>query len=527
MGLFDEVVELFDTDRLDEPIEAYLENDDRLRHFWEFANETRRTASLGATASNFLRGLWLTSELAVQRIDGWGPQVVRILCVTAGSPTRKERLQRFFRADRQNMEAHLGMVQDPLEQEPRVLVKIPYNVSLQEPVLQEQKSLRKLQGCPGVPILYRPIWFKDAKLIATTFRYNTATNLQKQLEVGHRLPLEHCHQLWQFLLRTLQYAHKMGIVHGNLQPKDVLIDFGSSCPTDAAEEKEAPSSNPSRADTPPTMSEGGSSSARDTPDGDLTQSAGGVEVHAMICDWTASRDIRKDVGTKVAKNGKGGGPNLMQLLDQLCGDPSVPGSIGAETAGSYHAYSLSLYSAPEQYLEAYVGQFLSGETTDLYRVAAIIAMAFAQRNPLSTTRVARLTELIRRMCHDSIVRQEAETVSFPEEEQQAFRQCLQRLIDAPTDMDWVAEAPELRDLFEKCLQKEPDKRPKSSSEALAILDSAWSAAQERLRIERESRSDPLALSSAAKTGAEEGGSPARRKRLVLEPPPELEHMHVL
>merc|ERR1719291_428020 len=109
---------------------AQMNSGEVLQSFWEFATTVRRTRSLAASESARLRGAWLTESLAVQRVHGWGQRSVRLLCVRAESAERRTRLCQFFQKDRRNLEGRLVTAKDPLDLEPRVLVKIPYDASL-------------------------------------------------------------------------------------------------------------------------------------------------------------------------------------------------------------------------------------------------------------------------------------------------------------------------------------------------------------------------------------------------------------
>ena len=84
--------------------------DEALREFWEFATTVHRSRSLAAATCRKVRGSWITDSLAVQRVHGWGPRSVRLLCVHVASEERRERFRLFFRRDRRNLEGQLATI---------------------------------------------------------------------------------------------------------------------------------------------------------------------------------------------------------------------------------------------------------------------------------------------------------------------------------------------------------------------------------------------------------------------------------
>lgn len=498
-----------------------------LQSFWEFATEVRRTRSVATRESEKLRGTWLTKDLVVQRIHGWGARSVRLLCVRAANPERAARLRIFFEKDRRNLEGRLQQTKDPLDREPQVLVKISYEEPLSRWVEHERRALTDLAGIQGIPELEELLFFEDIGVPAATYRYCSAPNLQEQLEGGGLLPPEGLHRMISFLLTTLSQAHQRGWLHTDLQPRDVLFNIGSN--------------------------EGASMDNALAP--------------CMLCGWSHALELSKDKDTP--------GSSLLEWLQRLPTAPlpvvrdspgfaaleeaaalrlrraNPPSYLGAdrglfgpsscsrgfweaEDGGTREPSGPSLYSAPEQLLGLFAGRDCETPATDVYRVAGISLMAVRARGPLASVdrpidrTAAQSVDRLRRLCHEALLRRAESTGNEPvlllEGERSEFATALSRLLAGALDLVGCG-APELEPWFRQSLAREPGQRHATAQVALEALDEAWSRL-ERREIEERRRDRSRAVVTFGMDDASSDRSGARR-HLVVEPPPELAEMHVL
>jgi len=503
---------------------AQMLSNEVLRSFWEFATEVRRTRSVANRESVRLRGTWLTPDLVVQRVHGWGAHSVRLLCVRAANPERAARLRIFFEKDRRNLDGRLEQNRDPLDFEHQVLVKIPYEETLSRWVEHERRTLTDLAGLQGIPELEEPLFFEDINMPAATYAYCSAPNLQEQLEQGGLLPPEGLHRMISFLLTALSQAHQRGWLHTDLQPRDVLFNIGSN--------KSASKANAS--------------------------------APCMLCGWSHALRLSEDMDTP--------GPSLLEWLQQLPTAPlpvvrDSPGFAALEEAASLklrrmlppsylgvdrglfgpsscargfwegengstrEPSSPSLYSAPEQLLGLFTGRDCESPATDVYRVAGISLMAVRARGPLASVdrpidrNAAQSVDKLRRLCHEALLRRAESTgnekVLLLEAEKSEFATALGRLLSGAPDLKGCG-SPELEPWFRHSLAREPGQRPTTAQEALEALDEAWSRFEQR---ELEDRHRNSRMDRVGSDASSDGAS--ARRRLVVEPPPELAEMHVL
>ncbi|CAJ1368674.1 unnamed protein product, partial [Effrenium voratum] len=282
--------------------------------FWDFASSVPRSRSLGLRESQRLRGAWLAEHLAVQKVHGYSLYAVRIVCVVAEDAQHRQRLQDFFTRDERNMRVRFRPAADPLDQERRVLVKVPYDSSLDGWVEHEWQVLDSLRGIEGVPRLFgQPFFFEDLGIRAIALEFSGMPSLQELQSVR---PVVEIYRAAQFFLATLEQVHQRGWVHADLQPKDLLI-FDPSVGGSVRQAQEA------------------------LPSG-------------LICGW--SRAMRKDDRADVH----------VQQLPSLLAQPRLSTTWLVEP---------SVFSAPEQYVTLYTGQAVETPSTDLFRLAAVAAQA--------------------------------------------------------------------------------------------------------------------------------------------------------
>lgn len=498
-------------DVLPEPICVRMLEDETLKNFWEFATTVRRTKSLADTQSAKLRGTWLSPELAVQRIHGWGLRSVRLLCVSASSEEQCQRLTFFFQRDRRNLEGRLIHSADPLDREQRVLVKIPFDAGCDAWVAHEQRVLTELAGLEGVPKLDTPLYFEDIGVHAATYEYCDATSIQEQLEQGRLMPPESTHSIVSSMLTTLKSAHDLGWLHTDLTAKDVLL----------------PGREGSKSRSPGLVcgwSRAVSCSDAIVPSPDIVAFAralpvqGGASVDAVV---DAPEELAQDSGG--AEEAASGVP----VTDQLAVAESLDFNE-AITAGE--ASSPSIYSAPEQFIALFAGLPCVTASTDIYRAAGIALMATCANAPFGvqgkaiSRAAAPDMSALRRLCKQTILRrseaEEGQKDALPTaDEVNSLSACLLRLLSGQANLS-RCKAAEVVPWFQKALSREAGERFQTADEALEALDAAWSEYEERLT--KEFRAAQLESENMPPPKEEE-----KRQRLVFEPPPELLEMTVL
>jgi len=453
---------------------AHLLDAEPLKSFWEFASKSRRTRSTAARESQRIRGAWLTPDLVVQRVHGWGVQSVRLLCIRATEEGDHERLKDFFENDHRNVESKVDSGPDPLDAHPRVLVKLPFSESSETSVCHEQVVLQDLAGLPGIPKLEAPIYFEDARVSAVTYEYCEAQCLQEQLERGELVPMESSHRLLSFVLLTLESAHQKGWMHADLSAKDVLL--------------------PLKART-------------DADDCEASVSSG------LICGW--SRAMRVAPGGVLSADG------LVGLVRR--GLNMKSSSLPRNTVCSLPAPtpSPSIYSAPEQFVEALIDVPCTTPATDVYRAASLLLVATRGRGPLAAPGgigpvapdlVPCLDEL-RRCCREAILYRVEATVTdgnVPVTTAASTSSLLplQQLLNAPLrfavagvgdseqQAEFVSEQQaEFIGWFERALAKAPNMRFQGPRETLEAFDEAWSTWEARLIEERHRAAEDAELQS--------------------------------
>lgn len=389
-------------------------SDPKLRDFWAFATTVPRSASLAAKESTRLRGAWITDQLAVQKVHGYSLSAVRIVCVVASSDEERQRLESFFARDQRNMRARFRVIEDALDQERRVLLKVPYDTSL-DIIWHEYEVLQDLAGIQGIPRLYGvPFFFEDLGVNALATEFSGATSVQETLGT----PVD-AYRMACFL-KTLQEVHARGWIHGDLQPKDLLLEPSSALA----------SLRQSRVDQ--------------------------EEVAGLLCGWSrASRGAAEEL-------------DFEQLLPWLQAAPkSVP---LARLRGA------SVFSAPEQYVSLYTGEEFETASVDLYRLGAITACALGTVQRCHARR-SLATETLRRLCHRALVHGERTP-----EELELFLHSLKELLE-PEDLTLHAGAEGLAHWLQGLLSR-PGLRPRSAQEALDALQQAWASAEPSLAAAR-------------------------------------------
>lgn len=507
-----------------EPQRAFLLENDALRTFWDFATTVRRTRSTAARESSKIRGVWLTSDLVVQRVHGWSLQAVRLICIRAKDEEHAKRLEVFFTKDRRNVEGRLATAKDPLDKESRVLVKIPYEASLDGWVDHEWQVLRDLEGIPGVPSLAGPpIYFEDVGVRALVLAFSPLKSLQERLEDGRGLPVEDFHSVASFLLKTLDVAHQRGWIHGDIQPKDLLLNVGGS-----------PSKETVRILRQETMKD---------------------PAMPLICGWSNALRLSKVVQFSATV------PLLERLAsNRLKAENPVPESItsqgldrAAEARQSFTALKgrlaslvgLSIYSAPEEYVSLFTGLLSESVISDVYRAATAILMAFRPMAssglaPTVDSTVANCVEVLRKLSHHALSKRLQVEVSKPTEEEYAlFEAALTTLLRGTISVNDVG-FPETQPWLQRCLARDPCERWPSCAEALEELNVAWSRVEARLleerrQLEMENSEEAIRNFETGRRNDEDlsnerGHAPKPGEkgfRLVLVPPPELRQMQIV
>eukprot|EP00434_Breviolum_minutum_P041006 symbB.v1.2.036462.t1/scaffold5153.1/size30333/1 len=326
---------------------ALFLRDAKVADFWEFATSIPRCASVASRESTRLRGSWITPELVVQRVHGYSLSAVRILCVVAHDDDERQRLKDFFTRDQRNLRARFQRLADPMEEEQRVLLKVPYDSSLDGWVEKEYQVLSELKGLPGIPRLYgSPFFFEDLGVKALAMEFHAAPSLQERS--GGPVDV---YRMACFYLKVLDQVHQLGWIHGDLQPKDLLF--------------------------------------QDPQEGTATLRQSETEeddVSGMICGW--SRALRPSVPQRRIWE-----EDLCELLRALRARALPPHGLTTLRPPS-------VFSAPEQYVSLYTGEDLESPSTDLYRLGACVASSLA----LPRHREAESAiETLRRFCHRALL----------------------------------------------------------------------------------------------------------------------------
>jgi len=326
---------------------AVFLRDAKVADFWEFATSIPRCASVASRESTRLRGSWITPELVVQRVHGYSLSAVRILCVVAHDDDERQRLKDFFTRDQRNLRARFQRLADPMEEEQRVLLKVPYDSSLDGWVEKEYQVLSELKGLPGIPRLYgSPFFFEDLGVKALAMEFHAAPSLQERS--GGPVDV---YRMACFYLKVLDQVHQLGWIHGDLQPKDLLF--------------------------------------QDPQEGTATLRQSETEeddVSGMICGW--SRALRPSVPQRRIWE-----EDLCELLRALRARALPPHGLTTLRPPS-------VFSAPEQYVSLYTGEDLESPSTDLYRLGACVASSLA----LPRHREAESAiETLRRFCHRALL----------------------------------------------------------------------------------------------------------------------------
>lgn len=319
--------------------------------FWAFASSIPRCASVAARESQRLRGTWITRQLAVQKVHGYSLSSVRLLCVVASSDDERQRLANFFARDQRNLRSRFRRMADPLDEEQRVLLKIPYDSSLDGWVEKEYQTLLELEGVPGIPRLYgQPFFFENLGVRALAMHFHSAPSLQERSGT----PVD-VYRMACFYLNVLDQVHQRGWIHGDLQPKDLLFH------------------DP----------EGPTVTFRQTEDEEAS-------VSGMICGWSRA--------SRSAGESRAHWEQRLLEFRSLQRRAIVPRELTSLRPPS-------VFSAPEQYIALYTGEDLETEATDLYRLGGCVCSALALPRCADC---AEAVEQLRRLCHQSLLGQEAQ-----------------------------------------------------------------------------------------------------------------------
>eukprot|EP00927_Polykrikos_kofoidii_P034335 TRINITY_DN29147_c0_g1_i1.p1 TRINITY_DN29147_c0_g1~~TRINITY_DN29147_c0_g1_i1.p1 ORF type:complete len:575 (+),score=95.15 TRINITY_DN29147_c0_g1_i1:203-1927(+) len=543
-----------------------MESTEIMTAFWKFATTVRRTRSLAARESQRIRGEWLTPDLAIQCVHGWGPRAVRLLCIVAEDDDSRERYRFFFERDARNLDGRLSKDPDPLDREKnRVLVKIPYQRNSNYWTRHEYRCLTALAGIENIPVLRRSIFFEDVGVFALVSVYSGAQSLQARLEGGNIIPPEGALQLASLVLKTFIAAQARGWLHTDLRPGDILLKSeknvtvsSKSAPTVEhiplicgwahacilsthvpfdepgallAFVRQVPVCN----GRPPSVDK---DDAADSKKSDGVEISGGPKVACQPGDDESNGEFVSEETTSLALN-----------------DENIVGALTMSKAAPP-----SIYSAPEQFVEPFVASGAACEptccapSTDVYRAAAVVLMALQVRGPLgvfgngcvgvasnddsSRCSAERAVTVLRQLGRECLLRRGASTEIEPgkaswlpsEVQRTRFAACFQRLLTLQPEIGSKVER-ELVPWFQSCLAKDPASRPATPEKALEALDSAWSVYEVRMLRESQALSELKNVhhgegSRCGSVGSRHS-SQTRPRRVHLEPPPELADMHVL
>lgn len=487
-----------------EPVTLQMLENEPFKRFWEFATAERRSRSTAQAEAKNIRGCWLGEDLVVERVHGWGTRSVRLLCVHATSEERRQRLRLFFRKDRHDAESRMRRVKDPLEQEPRVLVKVPIAVDGTADwswAGAELEALAELGHLTGIPRLEGLIFFEDVRAHALVYPFSSARPLQEELESGtYGLRSEEdAQEVAVFLLRTLARAHDCGWLHTALRPEVVLLP-----PRDKSASEEG-------------------------------------QTRRLICGW--SHAVRCSPGSHAIRAG-----GLLQLLKVLPAQDSpcstlVSGDVGRETVDAALDTStgeevtddaggrirqISLWSTPEQMVSLFLDRRCESVATDVQRAAAVAASVLGGHAPMAfssytaTHHQVGVFEELRRLCLEAVFKRTSCAERTTSTDEAAFAASLERLLAMPLNLPSKC-GQEVREWFGRALAREPTARFLSAAEAIEALDSAALA-----RDRRVAEAPPAEGSSSASCSA----TASARVRvpptpIVLEPPAELAEMTVL
>lgn len=354
------------------------------------------------------------------------------------------------------------------------MVKIAFSAELDSWVDNEAEALTRLQGLKGVPPLEEILQFDDANTRGAVYAYSEHQSLQDRFEQGHALQTADVYHVASELFKLLGEAHKRGVIHCDLQPKDLLLSVASGSPDIA------------------------------------------------VCGWSrASFHGSKGPGP-APKNG------LVDLAKQLAKAGTVPeswssdGSLCEPMSGG----NISIFSAPEQLVGLYFG---SNETyfgaTDIYRAAGVILGGLTGHGPMKTASICAVAgadgefEALRRIAKEALFLRASGQETKPDLHAKLY-DVLEKVMQSEASLQGVQ--PTLAQWFSKCLQREPAKRPQSVADAIDQLGETWSV------LERQLLEEHQAAQEKEEELAEEAEKKREKKptRIIFEPPPELEEMEV-
>uniref|UniRef100_A0A7S1EYX3 Protein kinase domain-containing protein n=1 Tax=Noctiluca scintillans TaxID=2966 RepID=A0A7S1EYX3_NOCSC len=462
-----------------------------MRNFWTFATTVRRTRSLAQREGSKIRGVWLTEDLVVQRVHGWGRHSVRFLCVRARDNPHREMLRAFFHHD--EALRHRSQRDDPLDGEPQTLVKLAFSPEVDAWVDGELAVLERLVGIRGIPVVEAVLCFQDVETRGLAYAFCHGETLQARCEQCRAPPPEHIYVMASWLLSVLGEAHKRGVIHRTLQPKHVVLS-SASCHGVVL-------TGWSRAVT----CEG--------PPRDILAWA------RYVAD--TELDLRRDVqldpvsrSDSMAVSGDTACESLshMEPSSTSCSESAPTLSLRQDLEED----AASLFAAPEQLVDIYFGTSACSLTTDIYHTSAVILVGLTGGVPVVAANgdCDETFEELKKLTVMAVCDRRNESRK-PGVQVEAFLASLERLMSSEVSLGCVPAS--FQPWFAKCLRRDAAQRPQTALEAQDLLDCVWSAFSSD-----EVHKTSLDVEDLAKKELAQ-----RRPRLVFERPSELDEMEVL
>jgi len=408
-----------------------------LRQFWEYVTTMRRSRTWADREALKIRGEWLTEDLVVQRVHSWGFHTVRLVCARARDAAHKERLRSFFVRDKLSRQMN-PVASDPINQETLVFVKLGLtlaDVASKLAMERESALLQRLYGLHGIPCLQEVLHFDDASTVGLAYKYCSAVSLQEMLERGRPLHMEELYTIATWVLQVLQAAHHRGVVHGDLQPKYVLLF----------------------------VNEDGKSLAP-----------------GIVCGWSSASSVDCEAPNKC----------LEAMAEEFFTVRHAPGTPRSPELPR----GLSMYIAPEQLVGMYFGTGCASPATDIYRLALSLKTGLTSQGPecglLGVITPAQPEILsdgskFRQIVMEALLQHSSG--GHPDHDMdQRFSALLTEVCSSKDELlNMAGIHVSLKPWFERCLKREGHMRYQNAVDAQMGLDDAWAAFEASMLADRD------------------------------------------